>query len=192
MSDVVVSEFITLDGVIEGPGNDPGFDRSGWAFRFSRGPEGDKFKFDEVMAAGALLLGRTTYEGFAAAWPTREGAGEFGEKMNSMPKYVVSSTLKRAEWYNSTILGHDLAVEVDKLKERIDGDILINGSAQLVQGLIELGLVDEYRLMVFPIVLGAGKRLFCDAGQPVVLQAVDATRAGDTMVLTYRSGRPAA
>ena len=185
MAKVVVSEFITLDGVIEGPGPEgSGFDREGWTFAFDRGAVGNEFKFDEVMAAGALLLGRVTYEGFARAWPTMEGMDEFAGKMNSMPKYVVSTTLESAEWSNSTIVRGDLPGALARLKQEIDGDILINGSARLVQSLIALDLIDEFRLMVFPIVLGAGKRLFADSPQPRTQQLVDVTRAGDTVILT--------
>lgn len=187
MSRVVVSEFMTVDGVIESPGPEPGFERAGWAFQFDRGPEGDRFKFDELMAAGALLLGRVTYEGFAQAWPAMEGMGEFGEKMNGMPKYVVSTTLQQADWNNSTILTGELADEITALKRQIDGDILINGSAQLVQSLTAAGLVDEYRLMVYPIVLGDGKRLFAHASESARLQLLDTKPIGSgILILTYR------
>jgi dihydrofolate reductase len=189
MSNIVVSEFITLDGVIEGPGEEPGFDRAGWAFKFDRGAEGNTFKFEEIRAAGALLLGRVTYEGFAAAWPTMEGTGEFGEKMNSMAKYVVSTTLAQAAWNNSTIIKDNVPDEVRKLKERVDGDILINGSCRLVQTLIEHDLVDEYRLMIFPIVLGAGKRLFATADTPSTLRLANIVKAGDAAILTYQPAR---
>src|SRR5919107_1176768 len=127
MGKIVVSQFVTVDGVMEDPGGAESFDRGGWAFNYERGPEGDKFKLDELMAADALLLGRTTYEGFAAAWPEREG--EFADKFNNMPKYVVSSTLGEPEWSNSTVVTTD---EIAQLKDRHDGDILVNGSAQLV------------------------------------------------------------
>lgn len=185
MSKVVVSEFITVDGVIDSPGGEPEFERSGWAFKFDRGPDGEKFKFDELMAAGALLLGRITYEGFAKAWPTMEGTGAFGEKMNSMPKYVASTTLGNAEWNNSTIVGADLAKEVAELKSQIEGDILVNGSGNLVRSLMEHNLIDEYRLQVFPIVIGAGKRLFGHTGRSSDLRLVDTATAGDTLILTY-------
>src|SRR3954466_8862586 len=142
MGNLVVTEFVTLDGVMQDPGGSGEFDRGGWAFKFDRGADGDKFKFDELMASDAQLLGRVTYEGFAKAWPTMEGTGEFGEKMNAMPKFVVSSTLETAGWNNSTILRGDLATEVTALKERFDGDILVAGSAMLVQALIAAGLVD--------------------------------------------------
>src|SRR6186997_3591369 len=139
MGNVIVSQFITVDGVVEDPGGSEKFERGGWAFEFSRGDDGDKFKLDEVMSAEALLLGRTTYEGFAEAWPSREG--DFADKFNNMPKYVVSSTLKEAEWNNSTVLKGDLAEEVSKLKQVPGGDIVVHGSARLVQALIEQDLV---------------------------------------------------
>src|SRR3954452_17102811 len=154
MSKVVVSQFVTLDDVVEDPGGSEGFERGGWAFKFDRGPEGNKFKLDEVMAAEALLLGRVTYEGFAAAWPDRTDEVGFADKFNNMPKYVVSNTLDNPSWNNSTVIkGDDLAGEVSKLKQQSSGDVLVNGSVQLVQALTEQGMVDEYRLMVFPVVL---------------------------------------
>ncbi len=159
MGDVVVTEFISLDGVIEDPGGAENFPHGGWSFKFDRGADGDKFKMDELEAADAQLLGRVTYEGFADAWPNM-GGDQFGDKMNSMPKYVVSTTLEQADWENSTILRGDLAQEIAELKERYEGDILIAGSATLAQSLTTLGLIDEYRLMVFPVTLGGGKRLF--------------------------------
>jgi dihydrofolate reductase len=189
MGRIVVSEFITLDGVIEAPGGGEDFEHAGWSFKFDRGDEGNRFKFDELMGADAQLLGRVTYEGFAQAWPTMTGMGEFGEKMNAMPKYVVSGTLApgSASWNNSTVVGADVAGEVSQLKQRVAGDILVAGSAQLVRGLARHGLVDEYRLMVFPIVLGTGKRLFGDQAPTSVLRLVDCTRIGPdgVIVLTY-------
>src|SRR4051794_19159870 len=160
MGKVVVSQFITVDGVVEDPGGAESFDRGGWAFKYERGPEGDKFKLDEVMNADALLLGRVTYEGFAEAWPSRQG--EFADKFNNMPKYVVSSTLESPGWNNSTVVEGDLADAIPELSRQHDRDILVNGSVQLVKELVDKGLVDEYRLMVFPVVLGEGKRLFGD------------------------------
>ena len=186
MGKVVVSQFISLDGVVEDPGGAEEFDRGGWAFEFDRGPEGDKFKLDEVMASEVLLLGRVTYEGFAKAWPSR--SGDFADKFNGMPKYVVSTTLKDPEWNNSTVIGGDTAEAVAGLKRDVDGDILVNGSVQLVQTLVEHGLVDEYRLMVFPTVLGAGKRLFGETSDAVALQLVDAKPAGETFILIYEPG----
>ena len=184
MGKIVVSQFVTVDGVIEDPGGSEGWDRGGWAFQFERGPEGDKFKLDEVMEAEALLLGRVTYEGFAEAWPSREG--EFADKFNNMPKFVVSSTLEDPEWNNSTVIKpDDIAAEVGKLRDEPGGDILLNGSGQLLQALMEQGLVDEYRLMVFPVVLGAGKRLFSDLGQAAALQLTDSRPAGACQILIY-------
>jgi dihydrofolate reductase len=189
---VVVTEFITLDGVIEAPGGGEGFEHEGWSFRFNRSEEGDKFKFDELMAADAQLLGRVTYAGFAKAWPSME-AGEFGVKMNAMPKYVVSRTLtdEQADWNNSTVIGQDLAGEVSQLKREITGDILVAGSAKLVQSLAEHRLVDEYRLMLFPIVLGSGKRLFGEGCTPTTLRLVDSKPAGPEgiLILTYEPAR---
>ena len=189
MGSIVLSEFITVDGVIEDPGGAEGSPHGGWSRKFSSGPEGGKFKFDELTAAGALLLGRATYEGFAAAWPTMEGTGEFGERMNAIPKYVLSSTLERAEWQNSTILRGDLAEEARRVKEQVDGDLVVFGSARLAQGLIAHDLIDEYRLMVYPVLLGAGKRLFAEAVRPSDLQLTDATQAGDTVILTFHPAR---
>lgn len=188
MGRVVVSEFMTLDGVIEAPGGGEGFEHEGWSFRFNRSKDGEKFKFDELMAADAQLLGRVTYTGFARAWPSME-AGEFGVKMNAMPKYVVSRTLtdEQADWNNSSVIGQDLASEVTKLKQELAGDILVAGSAKLVQSLAAHQLVDEYRLMVFPIVLGSGKRLFGEGTPPTTLRLLDSTPLGSdgVLLLTY-------
>src|SRR3954449_7454076 len=180
---VVVTEFVSLDGVIEDPGGAEDFEYGGWSFEFSRGDEGDKFKLDEARDAEALLLGRVTYEGFAEAWPSREG--EFADKFNNMTKYVVSSTLEDPDWNNSHVIG-DVAAEVPALRDRHERDILVNGSAQLVTELAENDLVDEYRLMVFPVVLGAGKRLFGDTIEAKSLELVDSKPAGETFILTYR------
>jgi dihydrofolate reductase len=184
MAKVVVSQFVSVDGVIEDPGGSEGWDRGGWAFKFDRGPEGDKFKLDEVMASDALLLGRVTFEGFAEAWPSR--TGEFADKFNGMRKYVVSTTMDEPEWSNSTVVkAEDLVDTVAKLRKAVGGDILVNGSAQLVQALRENDLVDEYRLMVFPIVLGTGKRLFTEGADATSLRLVNANVAGDTLILIY-------
>src|SRR5216110_830834 len=131
MGKIVVTEFISLVGVIEAPGGGESFKHAGWSFKFSRGDEGDKFKLDETRSSEALLLGRVTYEGFAAAWPSRDG--EFADKFNSMPKYVVSSSLEQAGWNNSTVLDGDVAKEVAELRQRVDGDIVVHGSARLVR-----------------------------------------------------------
>jgi dihydrofolate reductase len=183
MGRVVVSEFITVDGIVEDPGGSENFARGGWAFAFDRGAEGDQFKLDEVMASQALLLGRVTYEGFAEAWPSR--SGDFADKFNDMAKYVVSTTLKQPEWNNSTVIDHDISASVERLKRDLDGDILVNGSVQLTQMLTEHGLVDEYRLMIFPTVLGAGKRLFGETPAATTLNLVDAHQAGETLIVTY-------
>ena len=184
MGRIVVTEFISLDGVIEDPGGAEDFKHSGWSFEIDRGEEGGQFKLEETMNSDALLLGRKTYEGFAEAWPSRDG--EFADKFNNMPKYVVSSTLKDPEWTNSTVLDGDLAEEVSKLRQEVDGNIVVHGSAQLVQGLVENGLVDELRLMVFPVVLGAGKRLFGDTSDKQPLRLADSKIVGDGVaILTY-------
>jgi dihydrofolate reductase len=183
MGRIVVTEFVSLDGVMEAPGGED-FKYPGWSFEFDRGDEGDSFKLDEALSAEALLLGRRTYEGFAAAWPSRDG--EFADKFNTMPKYVVSSTLEDPEWNNSTVLSGDVAEEVAKLRDELDGDIVVHGSAQLVQALVEQDLVDELRLMVFPVVLGTGKRIFGDTSDKKTLRLVDSKVVGDGVaILTY-------
>ena len=187
MGRIVVTEFMSLDGVVEDPGGAEDYKYGGWSFEYSRGDDGDKFKLDETMDSEALLLGRVTYEGFADAWPSREG--EFADKFNNMPKYVVSSTLKDPEWNNTTVLNGDVADEVAKLSKEQDGDIVVHGSAQLVQALLDQDLVDELRLMVFPVVLGSGKRLFGDTGDKKALQLADSTTVGDGVVILIH--RPA-
>ncbi|HWM14791.1 MAG TPA: dihydrofolate reductase family protein [Gaiellaceae bacterium] len=185
MGKVVVSQFVTVDGVMEDPGGSEKWERGGWAFQFDRGPDGNQFKLDEVMASDVLLLGRVTYQGFAEAWPPR--TGEFADKYNTMPKYVVSTTLAEPEWNNTTVIGGDVAAEVAKLREQPGGDVLVNGSARLVTTLMEHDLVDAYRLMVFPVVLGAGKRLFADGGPPATLRLAEARPVGSdgVLVLVY-------
>ena len=185
MGRIVVTEFVSLDGVMEAPGGGEDFEHGGWTFEIDRGEEGDKFKLDETLDSEALLLGRVTYEGFAKAWPSVEG--EFGDKFNSMPKYVVSSTLKDAEWNNSTVLRGDVVTEVTELRQRLDGNIVVHGSAQLVQTLVDHDLVDELRLMVFPVVLGSGKRLFGGTSDKKPLRLVGSKTVGDGIaILTYR------
>jgi len=189
MGRIVVSEFVTLDGVMEAPGGGEDFELGGWAFQFERGAEGDQFKVDELMASDALLLGRVTYEGFAAAWPGREDEAGFGQKFNSMPKYVVSSTLSEPlAWNNSHLLKGDPVEAVQELRAQPGGDILVNGSCQLVQMLASNGLVDEYRLMVFPVVLGAGKRMFEPGTRVPKLKLVNAQPVGSdgVVILTYQ------
>jgi dihydrofolate reductase len=182
---VIVTEFVSVDGVMEDPGGAEDFEHGGWSFEIDRGEEGDKFKLDEALGSEALLLGRATYEGFAAAWPSREG--EFADKFNNMPKYVVSSTLEEAEWNNSTVLNGNVNDEVAKLRDALEGDIVVHGSARLVQSLVEHDLVDELRLMVFPIVLGKGKRLFGDTSAKKRLRLADSKPVGDgVVILTYQ------
>src|SRR5438552_5586953 len=173
---VVVSQFVSVDGVMEDPGGAEGFEHGGWTFQFDRGPEGDKFKLDELLAADALLLGRVTYQGFAKAWPSINDEAGFADKMNSMRKYVVSTTLTDAEatWNNTTVIRGDVAAEIARLKAQPGGDLLVAGSRQPTQRRVELGLVDEYRLMVFPIVLGSGKRLFQDVSAAARLALLEA------------------
>jgi dihydrofolate reductase len=187
MGNVVVSQFVSVDGVFEDPGGAEGWERGGWAFEFDRGPDGDKFKLDEVMDAEALLLGRRTFEEFAKAWPER--TGDFADKFNGMPKYVVSSTLDAPEWSNSTVITGDVAEQIGRLRDEVGGDILVNGSAQLVKTLLEHDLVDEYRLMVFPVVLGQGKRLFADDSARAALHLVETRPAGDCLIVIYRPAR---
>ena len=187
MGKLVVTEFVTLDGVMQDPGGaeKETFPRGGWAFQFDRGQDGDRFKFDELMAADAQLLGRVTYEGFARAWPAMND-NPFGERMNAMPKFVVSRTIENPTWENTTVLRGDLADEVGTLKEQFEGDILVAGSAQLVQGLISGDLVDQLNLMVFPVLLGAGKRLFGDTDGTKSMKLVETRPAGETQILVYR------
>jgi dihydrofolate reductase len=185
---IVVTEFVSLDGVMEDPGGAEDFKYGGWSFAISRGDEGDKFKLDETLSSEALLLGRVTYEGFARAWPSREG--EFADKFNTMPKYVVSSTLDEPEWNNSIVLKGDVAEEVTRLRQQHDGDIVVHGSARLVQTLVEHDLVDELRLMVFPVVLGSGKRLFGETSDKRPLRLVDSKMVGDGVaILAYKPAR---
>jgi len=185
---IVVTEFVSLDGVMEDPGGAENFKHGGWTFEINRGDEGDKFKLDETLSSEALLLGRVTYQGFAEAWPSREG--EFADKFNTMPKYVVSSTLEEAEWKNSTVVTGDVADEVAKLKQEHDGDIVVHGSGRLVQALLEHDLVDELRLMVFPVLLGSGKRLFGETSNKKPLRLVDSRVVGDGVaIVIYEPAR---
>jgi dihydrofolate reductase len=184
MAKIIVTEFVSLDGVMEDPGGAESFKHGGWTFEIERG-EGDKFKLDETMDTSALLLGRKTYEGFAAAWPSREG--EFADRFNTMPKYVVSSTLHSPEWNNTTVLNGDVVAEIEELKREQDGNIVVHGSAQLVQTLLDNDLVDELRLMVFPVVLGTGKRLFGEMDDKKRLALAESLTVGDGVaILIYR------
>jgi dihydrofolate reductase len=187
MRRLIASEFVSLDGVMEDPGGAEDFEHGGWVFQFDRGPEGDKFKLDEVLESDALLLGRVTYQGFAEAWPSRTDEAGFADKMNSMAKYVVSTTLDEAEWNNSTLIKGGVVDEVSRLKQQPGGDILIAGSCQLVNTLTQHDLIDEYRLMVFPIILGSGKRLFTDSSDTTTLRLVDTKTVGaGVVILTYQ------
>jgi dihydrofolate reductase len=184
MGRIVVTEFVSLDGVMEDPGGSEDFKYGGWSFECNRGDDGDQFKLDETLDADALLLGRVTYEGFAEAWPSREG--EFADKFNQMPKYVVSSTLSDPEWTNSTVLDGDLTEAVTRLKRSHDGDIYVHGSAQLVEELLENDLVDQLNLMVFPVVLGTGKRVFGETSEKKPLKLTDSKTVGDGVaILVY-------
>jgi dihydrofolate reductase len=191
MGRIVITEFISLDGVIEDPGGAEDYEYAGWSFDFERGEEGDKFKLDETLDSEALLLGRVTFEGFADAWPSREG--EFADKFNNMPKYVVSSTIDGSQWNNSTVLEGDVAEAVSKLKQEHDGNLVVHGSAQLVQTLLEHDLVDELHLMVFPVVLGRGKRLFGETGGKRPLRLAESRTVGDGVnILVYERATTAA
>jgi len=189
MGRIVVTEFISLDGVIEDPGGAEDFKYGGWSFEFDRGDAGNKFKADETMGAAAMLLGRVTYEGFAKAWPQRDG--EFADKFNSMPKYVVSSTVDGSEWTNTTVIDGDVPAAVGKLRDEVDGDIVVHGSGRLVQTLLEHDLVDRYHLMVFPVVLGAGQRLFGETTDKKTLRLVSTETVGDGVsIVIYEPASP--
>ena len=182
---IVVTEFVSLDGVMEAPGGEPGFKYPGWTFEFERGDDGNQFKLDETMSADALLIGRKTYESFAGAWPGREG--EFADKFNAMPKFVVSTTLGEAEWNNTTVLDSgDATAQVRKLKDEFDGELQVPGSHRLVQELIESDLVDQVNLMVFPVILGTGKKAFEQTPDRRKLRLKESKVVGDGVaVLVY-------
>ena len=181
MGRIVVTEFISLDGVVEDPGGSENFKYGGWSFAFDRGDEGNQFKLDETMGSAALLLGRETYEGFAKAWPEREG--EFADKFNTMPKYVVSSTLQNPTWGNTTVLDGDVAEAAERVKQEQDGDVVVHGSVSVVQQLLERDLVDELRLMVFPVVLGAGQRLFGETSDKKTFKLTDLRNVGEGVAI---------
>jgi dihydrofolate reductase len=184
MGRIVVTEYISIDGVIEAPGGNEDYEHVNWVFEFERGEEGQKFKDDETLGSEALLLGRVTYEGFAPAWPTMEG--EIADKFNAMPKYVISKTLVDPEWNNTTVLHGDVIEEAAALRQRVNGDIVVHGSARLARALFAAGLVDELRLMVFPLVLGSGKKLFDGNGKKTRMPLREAKTVGDGItILTY-------
>ena len=185
MRKVIVSEYVTLDGVMEDPGGGEGTEHGGWSFQFWS-EEAAKFKCDELFASDALLLGRVTYQGFARAWPSITDQG-FADRMNSLPKFVVSTTLEKLEWNNSRLIKENIAEEVSKLKQQPGQDILIAGSVELVYTLMRHDLIDEYRIMVHPVVVGSGKRLFRDGSQTKVLKLVDTkTFSSGIVVLSYQ------
>jgi len=188
MGKLVVTEFVSLDGVMQAPGGEE-FKYPGWSFAFDRGDDGNQFKLEETMESDVLLIGRVTYESFAGAWPNREG--EFADKFNTMPKYVVSSTLDDPEWNNTTVLKGDAAAEVSRLKDETDGIIQVPGSLRLVQELLEHDLVDELHLMVFPVVLGTGRRLFGETSQKTNWRLVESRPVGPDgiVVLVYVRNR---
>jgi dihydrofolate reductase len=176
MAKLVVTEFVSVDGVFEDPGGAEAYEHGGWTFEYDRGDDGDKFKLDELMEAEVQLLGRVTYEGFAKAWPSREGP--FAEKLNNDPKYVVSTTLKDPEWQNTTVISGDVAAEIRALKERSHGVVLVAGSGTLVRTLLDADLVDELRLMVFPTLLGRGRRLFPEGIDRLKLRLTESRQVG--------------
>jgi dihydrofolate reductase len=186
---IVVTEFVSLDGVMEAPGGEPDFKYPGWTFEYDRGDDGNQFKLDETRSADALLIGRRTYESFAGAWPQREG--EFAEKLNAMPKFVVSTTLKDPEWNNTTVLdGGDAATAVRALKEEFDGELQVPGSHRLVQELIAADLVDQVNLMVFPVILGTGKKAFEETPERRKLRLTSSNVVGEgILVLVYERAR---
>ena len=187
MRKVIVSEYVTADGVMEDPGGGEKKGHGGWSFQFWT-EESAKFKMDELRASDGLLLGRVTYNGFAAAWPTMQGTGEYGERMNSFPKYVVSTTLQTLEWNNSTLIKGNVAAEIGKLKQQPGQDLLVFGSGKLVEALIAHRLVDEYRLMIHPIVVGGGQRLFRDGIDKHVLKLVNTKSfSSGVVVLSYQT-----
>jgi dihydrofolate reductase len=184
MGKIVATEYVSLDGVVEAPGGGEDFEHAGWSFEVDRGEEFEKFKLDETLNAEALLLGRVTYDGFAAVWPSMEG--ELADKFNAMPKYIVASTLEDPEWNNSTVLEGDVVEEVSRLRQAPGGDIVVHGSPQLVQTLLEHDLIDELRLMVFPVVLGKGKRLVGETSDKKRLRLTDSRTVGDGIaILVY-------
>ena len=184
MGKIVISDNVSLDGVIQDPAGDEGFRHGGWVGRITDYPEVGKRALDEALGAAAFLLGRRSYEWFAAKWPSR--SGELADRLNSLPKYVVSSTLEDTDWNNTTVLKGDVVTEVTRLKQKLDGEIVVPGSFQLVRTLMEHDLVDELRLMIYPVVLGAGERLFGETSDKKPLRLVASQALGeDIAFLTY-------
>ena len=176
MGTIVVTEFVSLDGVFEDPGGAESYEYGGWTFEYDRGDEGNTFKLDELMDAKVQLLGRVTYEGFAAAWPSRDGP--FADKLNTDPKVVVSTTLTEPQWNNTTVIADDVVAQLAKLRDETDGSILVSGSGMLVETLLANDLVDELRLMVFPTVLGRGRRVFPDGIDRLKFSLVESRTVG--------------
>ena len=176
MGKLVVTEFVSLDGVFEDPGGAEDYEYGGWTFEYDRGDDGNKFKLDALMNAEVQLLGRVTYEGFAAAWPSREGP--FADKLNNDPKVVVSTTLTDPSWQNTTVVSDDVVAAISKLKDDTEGSILVSGSGTLVATLLGAGLVDELRLMVFPTILGRGRRVFPDGIDRLKFKLVESRTVG--------------
>jgi len=188
---IVVSENVTLDGVVQDPAGTEGFARGGWVGRVGQPgrEEAARILLAEALGAQAQLFGRRTYEFLAARWPSR--TGEFADRFNAMPKYVVSSSLKDPDWNNSTVLAGDVIQEVSKLKEELDGEIVVAGSTRLARTLMENDLVDELRLMIYPVVLGAGERLFSEATDQRPVRLVETRTVDDLAYLTYKAIREA-
>jgi dihydrofolate reductase len=187
MGQLVVTEFVSIDGVFEDPGGSESYEHGGWTFEYDRGPEGNQYKLEELMTAEIQLFGRITYDGFSKAWPTREG--DFADKINQGRKYVVSTTLKDPEWENTTVISSNIAEEIARLKEETQGPILVAGSASLVGTLLANDLVDELRLMVFPTVLGRGRRLFPDGIDRLKFRLVETSPVGPDGVLVQTYSR---
>jgi dihydrofolate reductase len=188
MRKIIVSEFVSLDGVMEGPGPVDEFKLAGWTMPYWSEEIG-KYKFDELFASDALLLGRVTYQGFAAAWPSRTDEAGFADRMNSLPKFVVSTTLEKVEWNNSKMIKGNVAEEVSRLKQQPGQDLLVAGSGKLVQTLMQHDLIDEYRLLVYPVVLGSGKRLFRDRSNATLKLVETKTFSSGVVLLRHQPGR---
>ena len=176
MGKLVVTEFVSLDGVFEDPGGAEDYEHGGWTFEYDRGDEGNKFKMDELMDAEVQLLGRVTYEGFAEAWPSREG--DFADKLNNDPKYLVSTTVTEPSWQNTTVISENVVDEIRRLKDETNGSILVSGSGKLVATLLENDLVDELRLMIFPTILGRGRRVFPDGIDRIKFKLAESREVG--------------
>jgi dihydrofolate reductase len=190
MGRIVVTEFVSLDGVFEDPGGAEGYKHGGWTFTFDRGEDGDTFKLDELMKADAQLFGKKTYAGFAAAWPTRDDEVGFAKRINALPKYVVSTTIENAEWEPTTVIRDNVAEQLRELKAKYDGDILVAGSGTLARYLLSEGLLDQLNLMVFPIMLGEGRRLFDETVKTARLKLVSTQQVGSDGVLILTYARP--